>query len=47
MRKRGALVVRGLWWMNSVGNLVKQKHKLVNALDDLAQHIGADTCELR
>jgi uncharacterized protein YcaQ len=46
-RQRGALVVRGLWWMNSVGNTTKRKRQLANALDGLAQQIGADTCELR
>ena len=46
-RQRGALVVRGLWWMNSVGNTAKRKRQLANALDGLAQQIGADTCELR
>ena len=46
-RQRGALVVRGLWWMNSVGNTAKRKHQLADALDGLAQQIGADICELR
>ena len=46
-RQRGALVVRGLWWMNSLGNTAKRKRQLANALDGLAQQIGADTCELR
>ena len=46
-RQRGALVVRGLWWMNSVGNTAKRKRQLADALDGLAQQIGADTCELR
>ena len=46
-RQRGALVVRGLWWMNSLGNTAKRKRQLANALDGLSQQIGADTCELR
>ncbi len=46
-RQRGVLVVRGLWWMNSVGNTAKRKRQLADALDGLAQQIGADTCELR
>ena len=46
-RQRGALVVRGLWWMNSVGNTAKRKHPLADALDGLAQQIGANICELR
>ena len=46
-RQRGALVVRGLWWMNSVGNTTKRKRQLTDVLDGLAQQIGADTCELR
>ena len=46
-RQCGALVVRGLWWMNSVGNTTKRKRQLTDVLDGLAQQIGADTCELR
>jgi uncharacterized protein YcaQ len=46
-RQRGALVVCGLWWMNSLGNTAKRKRQLANALDGLAQQIGAYTCEFR
>jgi len=46
-RQRSALVVRGLWWQDSVGNKVMRKRQLVDALDGLAQQIGADICEFR
>ena len=46
-RQRGALVVRGLWWSDSIGNKVMRKRKFIEALDALARQIGATTCELR
>jgi uncharacterized protein YcaQ len=45
-RQRGALVVRGLWWQDLVGNKVVRKRQLVDALSGLAQQIGADTCDV-
>ena len=45
-RQRGALVVRGLWWSDSIGNKVMRKRKFIEALDALARQIGATTCEL-
>ena len=45
-RQRGALVVRGLWWQDSVGNTTKRKRQLADALSGLAQQIGADTCDV-
>ena len=45
-RQRGVLVVRGLWWSDSIGNKVMRKRKFIEALDALARQIGATTCEL-
>ena len=45
-RQRGVLVVRGLWWSDSIGKKAARKRKFVEALDALARQIGATTCEL-